>query len=214
MLQGNVLLVSENGFFRQGLRQALAADTLSFVGEEFSSTAALVFLQSTRQTVNLIVVDADTADGSASLKEISDQYPRISIVMLSADQGSITREQATEFKAKALLPNTISAEALNLALQLVILGENLFLAPAPASGGINPLPPRSTTGTEASARLSPRETEILRFLKQGAPNKIIARQLDIAEATIKVHVKSVLRKIDVGNRTQAAIWAMNHLDAA
>jgi two-component system nitrate/nitrite response regulator NarL len=213
MLQGNVLLISKNGFFRQGLRQALAADTLSFVGEEFSPTAALVFLQSGHQNVDLIVFDADAADGSTSLTEISDRYPQISMVMLSADQSSTAREQAAEFKAKALLPNTISAEALNLTLQLVILGEDLFLATGQASGGINPAP-RSPAGAETSARLSPRETEILRFIKQGAPNKLIARQLDIAEATIKVHVKSVLRKIDVGNRTQAAIWAMSHLDAA
>jgi len=213
MLQSDVLLVSKNGFFRQGLRQALAADTLSVVGEEPSPTAALAFLQPRNQNVDLLVFDAEAADGSASLKEISDQYHQISIVILSADQSSIAREQATRVKAKALLPATISAEALNLTLQLVILGESLFVATGQASGEAKPAP-LSPTRTEASARLSPRETEILRFIKQGAPNKIIARQLDIAEATIKVHVKSVLRKIDVGNRTQAAIWAMSHLDAA
>ena len=47
-------------------------------------------------------------------------------------------------------------------------------------------------------------------LGEGSPNKVIARRLDIAEATVKVHIKSVLRKINVGNRTQAAIWMMNH----
>jgi two-component system, NarL family, nitrate/nitrite response regulator NarL len=46
-------------------------------------------------------------------------------------------------------------------------------------------------------------------LKEGSPNKVIARKLDMAEATVKVHIKSLLRKIEVGNRTQAAIWATN-----
>ena len=48
---------------------------------------------------------------------------------------------------------------------------------------------------------------------QGAPNKIIARQLDVAEATVKVHVKAILRKIQVANRTQAAMWAVEHMSS-
>jgi two-component system nitrate/nitrite response regulator NarL len=58
--------------------------------------------------------------------------------------------------------------------------------------------------------LSSREYAILRHLTQGASNKHIARQLEIAEATVKVHVKSLLRKIRVSNRTQAAMWAVSH----
>jgi two-component system nitrate/nitrite response regulator NarL len=62
----------------------------------------------------------------------------------------------------------------------------------------------------AACRLSERETAILLRLMHGAANKVIARELDIAEATVKVHVKSVLRKIRVKNRTQAATWAWAH----
>jgi two-component system nitrate/nitrite response regulator NarL len=64
---------------------------------------------------------------------------------------------------------------------------------------------------DASApQLSPRELAILRCLINGNSNKCIARKIDIAEATVKVHVKAILRKIRVQNRTQAAIWGMNH----
>jgi two-component system, NarL family, nitrate/nitrite response regulator NarL len=58
--------------------------------------------------------------------------------------------------------------------------------------------------------LSPREQEILRALVTGSSNKLIAIKLGITEATVKVHLKTLLRKIDVNNRTQAAIWAMNN----
>ena len=58
--------------------------------------------------------------------------------------------------------------------------------------------------------LSEREEQVLRDLVKGRSNKIIARKLDIAEATVKVHMKSVLRKIRVANRTQAAIWALEN----
>jgi DNA-binding NarL/FixJ family response regulator len=61
------------------------------------------------------------------------------------------------------------------------------------------------------ARLSTKELMILARLMEGAPNKLIARDLNIAESTVKVHVKSLLRKIRVSNRTQAAIWATDHL---
>jgi two-component system nitrate/nitrite response regulator NarL len=65
-------------------------------------------------------------------------------------------------------------------------------------------------GSPASFKLSERETQILDGLVRGYANKVIARRCDISEATVKVHMKSILRKIRVGNRTQAAIWALEH----
>ena len=66
------------------------------------------------------------------------------------------------------------------------------------AGGLRPAAP------------SDREWEILRCLASGSSNKAIARELSIAETTVKVHIKSLLRKLGVSNRTQAAIWALNH----
>ena len=62
-----------------------------------------------------------------------------------------------------------------------------------------------------ACKLSAREAQILGCLREGAPNKLIARKLGITEATIKVHVKAILRKIGVTNRTQAAMWASQRL---
>jgi two-component system nitrate/nitrite response regulator NarL len=62
-----------------------------------------------------------------------------------------------------------------------------------------------------ACKLSVREREILSCLREGAPNKLIARKLEITEATIKVHVKAILRKIGAANRTQAAMWASQRL---
>ena len=59
-------------------------------------------------------------------------------------------------------------------------------------------------------KLSNREAEILVFLKEGAPNKVIARSLNLSEATIKVHIKAILKKAGVRNRTQAALWARRY----
>jgi len=68
----------------------------------------------------------------------------------------------------------------------------------------------STIGIDPVPRLSTREKCILRCMVEGDSNKLIARKIDIAEATVKVHVKAILRKIRLSNRTQAAIWAMNN----
>lgn len=81
-----------------------------------------------------------------------------------------------------------------------------------------PLSPRDVADTVAARplpvvyapALSPRERTILSCLLSGDPNKAIARKVDIAEATVKAHVKAILRKIRVQNRTQAAVWAFNH----
>src|SRR6202022_2162480 len=67
-----------------------------------------------------------------------------------------------------------------------------------------------TTEDTLTPQLSPREKSILHCLIEGDSNKCIARKIDIAEATVKVHVKAILRKIRVQNRTQAAIWGMNN----
>ena len=68
--------------------------------------------------------------------------------------------------------------------------------------------------TGGNTNLSDRETEILRQLVLGEANKVISRHLSISEATVKVHIKAILRKLRVLNRTQAAIWAINHGIAA
>jgi two-component system nitrate/nitrite response regulator NarL len=73
-----------------------------------------------------------------------------------------------------------------------------------------PKPPDPDDEPESSRQLSDREAAILNALIQGAPNKVIAYRLKITEATVKVHIKAILRKIQVSNRTQAAIWALHH----
>jgi two-component system nitrate/nitrite response regulator NarL len=73
-----------------------------------------------------------------------------------------------------------------------------------------PRPPARASESDEVLRLSDKEHLILRHLTQGASNKLIARDLHIAEATVKVHVKAILRKIGVRNRTQAAMWAVKN----
>jgi two-component system nitrate/nitrite response regulator NarL len=118
--------------------------------------------------------------------------------------------------------STSDREVLIKSLELVMLGEavlptsvmTLLLDMASVAVELNSQD-KAGLGLDRSdprlRKLSNRESQILNCLTEGAPNKVIARKLDVAEATVKVHVKSLLRKIGAANRTQAAMWATSHL---
>lgn len=113
-----------------------------------------------------------------------------------------------------LILKSVSGEALVRSLQLALAGERVFparlvgllLANHRAAAAAAPAPEPQ----DGEAPLSEREIEIVRCLVGGDSNKAIADRLDLGEATVRSHLKSVLRKIRVGNRTQAAIWAVEN----
>ena len=113
-------------------------------------------------------------------------------------ESAKTAEQAPPVQAEKV-PSHIAALPIEAAVQTSVFGL------ADAAG----LRERTQPNTTRGLGLSERETQILQCLIEGYANKLIARRLDIAEATVKVHIKGLLRKINVSNRTQAAIWALN-----
>jgi two-component system nitrate/nitrite response regulator NarL len=119
---------------------------------------------------------------------------------------------------------TRAQEILINVLELTMLGEQVLPGvvlqslldqahPIPSSGQHAAPKERKNLDPQVS-KLSPRERMILQSLMGGDANKVIARKLDVAEATIKVHIKSILRKIGAANRTQAAMWATENLRVA
>jgi two-component system nitrate/nitrite response regulator NarL len=115
-----------------------------------------------------------------------------------------------------------SPEVLLHSMQLVMLGEVVVSSELILAALATPASELETSferdpGIEApfgpapKKLLSNREEQVLSWLMEGAPNKVIARKLNVAEATVKVHVKAILKKIGVGNRAQAAIWAAHNM---
>lgn len=109
-----------------------------------------------------------------------------------------------------LLTYALSADDCVRALRLICAGERV-LPSTLARGHRLPAHPRENDLRGGGDRLSPREREVLLQVVEGRANKVIARHLNIAEGTVKVHLKSLQRKLRVDNRTQAAIWALAHL---
>jgi two-component system nitrate/nitrite response regulator NarL len=112
--------------------------------------------------------------------------------------------------AEGYIVNAMKSQPLMTALRLVLLGEKVMpsdLADVLEDRQFTGPSPRLVQNEIVNTNLSPRERDVLCGLMAGYPNKSIARRLEVCEATVKVHVKSILRKLKVRNRTQAAIWA-------
>jgi two-component system nitrate/nitrite response regulator NarL len=211
----NLLISDENRLFREGIRRILGSRKMEVVGEVRSLVEAADALRITHPSVDLLLCDpsTDIQEEFAAMKDIAQELPQIKIVLLTNRIALEWLDLAIEAGASGFLPKDISADALRYSLELVLLGEQIFptvqsllenKAHQPA------IPCEVAIELPRNIPLSARESQILSCLVNGLPNKTIARNLNMAEATVKVHLKALLRKINARNRTQAAIWGMNH----
>src|SRR3546814_115811 len=153
----------------------------------------------------------DTDSAVERVKEVCERLPGVPLVVLTESLSTRHLAACLEAGANGYLIKDISCDALLQSLRLVMLGEKVFpthLATQLVNGTVTtapvPIPSRNNHG------LSEREMQIIQCLVQGESNKMIANRLNIAEATVKVHMKTLLRKINAVNRTQAAIWALDN----
>jgi two-component system, NarL family, nitrate/nitrite response regulator NarL len=173
---------------------------------------------------SVLVVLGSGTQPETVLQEIRshrEQRPSDRIVVLSDAENSELAVSFVRAGTDAFVDELISPELLLETLDVVLMGEsvmprgimarllgetNVSTAQAlPAAEKASP-----STDMNDAPQLSAREAAVLSCLVEGSSNKVIARKVDMAEATVKVHVKAILRKIRAKNRTQAAIWAINH----
>jgi two-component system nitrate/nitrite response regulator NarL len=204
----SVFLIDPDRLFREGIKRILGDSAYETVGEARSiDEARQRFEQGTR--VDLVAIDvADWSAGGLGEFFGALREQGTKIVVLTSDRSPGAISKAIGRAVDAYLLKDMSPEALTRSLQLVMLGQQIlptgFMASLLQAETVEPV------SEEPSKGLSPREVQILRHLMNGYSNKAIARALDISEATVKVHLKALLRKVRVSNRTQAAVWAMNN----
>ena len=235
LLPVTTVLSCKNSMLREGLKHILSSTRFKLHSEGMIRDE-IILEQNVPGSSLLVILDANLfpsrlAHGIFSIK---DQYPQARVVVLSDSFDLDDMKSAFLSGADGYCLATTGCEALIKYLDLVMLGEVVFPSAAFLSAisdtrteadpadtkeitAVAVLPAHVSLGSEAHESpirmLSSRESEILQCLMQGAPNKVIARKLDVAEATVKVHIKAILRKIRVANRTQAAMWAVNHFSA-
>jgi two-component system, NarL family, nitrate/nitrite response regulator NarL len=210
------VLVCQNNFIRSGIEHILSGTRFVILAEADDQT-------SEAPALCLIYTDQPVNDVCEAANRLKTRWPSARMVLLSEHWDPAAVTHAFQAGLDGLCPTTMSHEALVLALELVVLGERFI----PADVGLallNAQPRGYEVGFGLSSAavpandgpsgksLSGREAQILHLITQGAANKVIARELGLAEATVKVHVKAILRKVKVSNRTQAALWAQQHMN--
>ena len=208
----NVFLIDANKLFREGMKRLFENTPFKVMGEAGSLREGVPAVEAAGVPPELILIDLANGgeDEVEQLRALRDNHPGIRVVILTTDLCTRRLSGALGAGAHGYLMKDIACEALMQSLKLVMMGEKVFpthLAELLISGRSEEL------ATEVPARrkgLSQREIQILRCLLSGHSNKMIANHLHITEATVKVHLKSLLRKINASNRTQAAIWALNN----
>ena len=217
------ILVGQSALLREGLARILGAADFRIIGS--GARVQDVMQTSEHQSLLLIIEVGDDPDVAvAEIELFKEQHPSGRVAVLADHYPLPDMVSAFAAGANLYFVNSVSCDALIKALELVMLGETILPPQLFAliggneqeQGGTLPISQRlrrdasQRTRTDDTPRLSARENSILRCMVDGDSNKMIARKIDITEATVKVHVKAILRKIRVHNRTQAAIWAMNN----
>ncbi|WP_395327317.1 response regulator transcription factor [Novosphingobium sp. BL-8H] len=205
-----VSIVGFNSLVREGICKIL--DKCEFRCSRFYRDCDELLAESAGANLGLTIFDMGHCDDLLGcLSTLKDRHPYMRAVLLADEFEFGQMVDAFQLGAHAYLLKEIGAEPLIESLRLVNQGEKVL-----PSALLQHLPQKQAIAegqadvqVQLSELLSDREIDTLRCLVMGYPNKVIAYRLDISEATVKVHVKAILRKLMVQNRTQAAIWAVN-----
>jgi two-component system nitrate/nitrite response regulator NarL len=209
-----ILVVDDHTLFRRGLIALLSRDPqFQAVGDAADAGEALRRAQALQPDLILLDNHLPGVNGVDVLPALREAAPAARIVMLTVSEDESDLVAALKGGASGYLLKTIEGDALAQAIRRVVCGESI-VAPEMTGKLIaayrGQAAPASAEAASPMAQMSPRELDILRGIACGASNKEIARDLGIAETTVKIHVQHVLRKLDVGSRVNAAVIAAAH----
>ncbi|MFV3075848.1 LuxR C-terminal-related transcriptional regulator [Niveispirillum fermenti] len=215
MTSGSVMLVDHDQLFSAALAALLEEEGMAVTSPLPSLQAAAVALED-GEGPTLIIADPaglDRQEEAEPLARLRSLAPDARLLVLSSDLSPNALGRSVAAGAHGHVSKGASFNAVLRAVKLIQMGQAVYPAMAAQAMGQAPMPATpvaDVAGNGEGADLSPRETQILACVISGHSNKAIARRLSITESTVKMHFKNAMRKINAGNRTQAAIWAMEH----
>ncbi len=207
----SVAVLGQRSLFRAGLVSLLTELGYERVGEA-ASLADLKQIKTDAPDIELLLVHLsdENEDIFSRMKEIRGCLVDIKVVFLFSKLDVKLMSDCFAAGASGYLLENLSRDALRQSLTLVRTGEKIF--PSELASLIADFTPKQDAeigaGDLQDLDISDREMQILRLLGRGYSNKLIAAELEIAESTVKVHIKHILRKTGASNRTQAALWAV------
>lgn len=206
MTAPSIFLIEENALLRAGLRSILEGGAYRVIGDA-AHVGGFVKASLSESPALIVMGVPDCARRmTAAMHDIADKARQARLILLTPHTDRQAVITGLQSRAAAILPKDLSKEALIAYLDLVMTGEKV----CPQSC-VAPL----MNGDQDNAQIdgykfSAREVEIIRCLCEGQSNKMVARNLDITVATVKVHLKTILRKSGFANRTQIATWAVQN----
>lgn len=200
-----VLVVDDHALFRKGVARLLQAEGFKVVGEARDGREALSQAKKLKPDVILMDIYMPGMDGLEATRRIKEAIPSAKVVILTISEEDQNLFEAIKAGAHGYLLKSVEPEALFQTLRGVVRGE-AFLSPSMAAKILDEFA-RAAEGAP-SARLSPREREVLELLARGASNKEIASALNISENTVKNHLKRIMEKLHLENRVQVVAYAL------
>ena len=220
-----ILLVDDHSLFRSGIRSLLQRHPeFDIVGEAGDGMEGVKRAAQLKPDVVLLDLHMPGLSGREAAQLISRETPDSHVLMLTVSEEAEDLLETLRAGACGYLLKNIETDTLVSAIRTAAHGESVVsprmmgkllggLRGAPAEPSAERAGGRPATPTlrgEGPERLTPREREILGFIARGASNKEIARELDLAESTVKIHVQNTLRKLGLASRVQAAVYAVEH----
>jgi len=206
-----VLIADDHRLFRQGLIGLMKTreDLVEVIGEAETGEEAVQLAGQLRPDVILMDIYMPGMDGLQATKEIRARFPEIAVVMLTSSERDGHLYEAVKLGAAGYLLKSLDADELFGLLEGVSRGEPA-LTRAMASKLLKSVANRMADEKKGEQSLTERELFVLRLVASGASNQEIAEKMSLSVNTVKTHLKNILEKLQLDNRTQAATYALRH----
>lgn len=233
-----ILLVDDHTLFRSGVKALLQRqDDFEVVGEASDGLEGVKLADTVEADVMLLDMDMPSMNGRDVLEQVHEAHPNLAILMLTVSEDTALLSECLAMGARGYLLKNIDQDFLLRAVRTAAQGESImspqmmtkFLERFKATFSHMPSDQRSTSAVTPAQRtairpvrstslpsvvdpsvLTRRERQALAWIARGLSNKEVARGLNLAESTVKVHVQSILRKLNLTSRVQAAVYAIEH----
>lgn len=207
-----ILLIDDHNLFRSGVKALLSRQPeFEVIGEAADGLEGLKRAKQLRPDIVLLDLDMPGISGRETLKMLLEELPQVQVLMLTVSENADDLLECLKAGARGYLLKNIETDYLVDSIRRAARGEAV-VAPRMTGKLIAGLQTgtRETPGANGGERekFSPREREILVLLARGASNKEMARELRVAESTVKIHVQNILRKLNLTSRVQAAVYAV------
>jgi len=210
-----ILLIDDHTLFRSGVRILLQRQPdFEVVAEAGDGVEGIKRAKELKPDVVLLDLNLPGLSGLESLQLLTQDLPSCAVIILTVSEEADELGQALRDGARGYLVKNIDADVLTSAIRRAAAGESV-IAESMTAKLVEQFRGQATLAAQAPGhaerhRLTARETQIVQCLARGASNKVIARELDVSESTVKIHVQNVLKKLNLTSRVQVAVYAVEH----